>query len=98
MWLRAFALSWVAKLGRNVANIPIPVALVAIDQFSLNHLKGIDGERRLGKEALRVTAVCETQGDSLGVVGLHVQQRPNFRTCEAALSHRLLREVPAMRE
>ena len=46
---------------RDVANIPITVALVTTDLRAFNHLKRIDGERRVGEEAFCIAATCEAQ-------------------------------------
>lgn len=94
--LRAFF--WQAKLGRDVANIPIAVALIAIDKRAFNHLKRIEGECCRGEKPFCIAPIGEAQAYSLGIVRLHVQQWANLWACKTALPHGLLREIPAMRK
>lgn len=94
--LRVLGLWWNAELGSDVADIPIAVALIAINQGPFNHIEFSDGSRCLRKKLCSISPVGEAKNDSLGVMGLHVQKRTNLWTREPSLPDRLLWEISAM--
>ena len=86
------------EFTRYVADIPIAIALVAIDQRAFNHLEVSEGSRCLGKELCSISPVGKAKNDALGIVSLHVQKRTNFWAGESPLPDRLLWEISAVRE
>ena len=87
-----------AEFGSDVADIPIAIALVAIDQSAFNYLEFSEGSRCLGKELCSISPVGKAKNDALRIVSLHVQKRTNFWAGEPSLPDRLLWEISAMRE
>lgn len=86
------------EFTRYVADIPIAIALVAIDQSAFNHIEFSDGSRCLGKELCSISPVGKAKNDALDIVSLHVQKRTNFWAGEPSLPDCLLWEISAMRE
>jgi hypothetical protein len=84
------------EFSRDIANIPIAVALVAIDQSALNDVKRTKGERGVWKKPFRIALIGEAQDQFLRVVRLPVQQRANFWASKPSLSHVLLGKISAM--
>jgi len=70
--LCALGLWRIAELGSDVADIPIAVALLTINQGAFNYIEFSEGRRCLRKELCGISPVCKAENDSLGVVGLHV--------------------------
>lgn len=87
-----------AKLCRNKTNIPIPIALVPIDQRALNHVKRIDNKRGVRKKPLGVALGGEAQCHLLGIDCFHIEQRADLGAGKSLLLQRLLWKVPAVRE
>ncbi len=87
-----------AKISCYVADIPITIALVAVDQSAFNHIEFSDGSRCLGKELCSISPVGKAKNDALGIVSLHVQKRTNFWAGESSVPDRLLWEISAVRE
>jgi hypothetical protein len=87
-----------AELGCDVADVPIAIALIAINQGAFNHIEFSDGNRRLGKELCSISPVGKAKNDALSIVSLHVQKRTDLWTRETSLLDCLLWELSAVRE
>lgn len=87
-----------AEFGSDVADIPIAVALIAINQGPFNHIEFSDGSRCVRKKLCSISPIGEAKNDALGIVSLHVQKRTNFWAGESSLPDRLLWEISAVRE
>lgn len=81
-----------------MANIPIAVTLVVIDQSPFNHIEFANDRRGLRKELCSISSAGKAKNDALGVVSLHIQKRTNFRAGEPSLPDRLLWEISSMRK
>lgn len=76
-----------------MANVPIAIALVAIDQGALHDLQRLSCLGGFGEEALGVPLVGESHDYLLPVARAHVQHRPQLGAGKASAAHGLLGEV-----
>lgn len=81
--LCVLGLWWNTEFGSDVADIPIAVTLVVIDQGAFNHIEFPNGRSCLRKELDCVALAGETKHKSLRVMCFYIEKRPDLWASEA---------------